>query len=122
MPVRLLLPVLALLIAACSHREFRTPALNRAQALARTDVLELRVVQVWNTVEDALDHDREPGIDYYIEVDVLTGRDAGKPMTLPYDSWNVGSGPPAVDSRVVVAPADWVKRAKDSKGRPFGGW
>ena len=118
----LLLCLIALGLAGCGGTQARTPPLNRGQAMARTEVLELKIVKVWDVVADALDHDREPGISHYIEVDVLSGSSAGKQLTLPYDEWNAGGRPPAEGSTVVAAPADWVKRANDSKGRPFGGW
>lgn len=113
--------ILAVALVGCGQ-EFRTPALNRQQALSQTEVLEMKVVKVWNVVTDALDHDREPGIGYYVEVDVLSGSNAGAKLTLPYDDWNVGKPPPAVGTRVIAAPADWVKRGRHSKGAAFGGW
>ncbi len=113
---------LILCLACCGGNATRTPPLNRGQALARTEVLELKIVKVWDVVADALNHDREPGISHYIEVDVLSGSSAGTKLTLPYDEWNAGAKPPAADTIVVAAPADWVRRANNSKGRPFGGW
>jgi hypothetical protein len=110
------------LVSGCGGGEARSRPLNRGQAAARTEVMELKVVKVWDVVSDALNHDREPGISHYIEVDVLSGSAAGTPLTLPFDEWNVGGRPPAEGTTVVVAPADWVRRAKDSRGRPFGGW
>jgi len=120
------LPLLALLasilcLVGCGG-EARTKPLNRSQAIAKTEVLEVKVVKVWDVVVDALDHDREPGISHYVEVDVLSGSSAGKQMTLPYDEWNVGGPPPEAGTTLVMAPADWVKRSKDSRGRPIGGW
>lgn len=111
-----------LLLTSCGGVQTRTQPLTRSQASARTEVLEMKIVEVWDVVADALDHDREPGISHLIEVDVLSGSTAGKQLTLPYDEWNVGKPPPAEGSVVVGAPADWVKRGKDSRGRPFGGW
>lgn len=110
-----------LLLTGCGTQT-RTQPLTRSQASARTDVLEMKIVKVWDVVSDALDHDREPGISHCIEVDVMSGSGAGKQLALPYDEWNVGKPPPAVDSTVVAAPADWVRRGKDTRGRPFGGW
>ena len=121
--MRLLLPLLGLLVlfSGCStSRDFRVPAYNRDQALVHTEPMELKIVKVWSVTGDALDHDRELGIDYYIEVDVVSGPQAGTKLSLPYDQWNVGKPPPTEGSIVVVAPSDWVKRAKDTKGRPFG--
>lgn len=112
-----------LLLAGCGGGdEFRTPPLSRGQASARTEVLEMRVVRVWDVVADALDHEREPMISHYLDVDVLSGSLAGKSMVLPYDEWNVGKKVPAEGTTVIAAPADWVRRGRDSKGRPFGGW
>lgn len=121
-PAALLAAFLLLLALAGCGNQSRTPPLTRAQAAARTEVLEMKIVKVWDVVSDALDHDREPGISHCVEVDVISGSSAGKQLTLPYDEWNVGKPPPAVDSTVVAAPADWVRRGKDSRGRPFGGW
>lgn len=111
----------ALLLTGCG-REFRAAPLNRGQASARTEVLEMRVFHVWDIVADALDLAHEPGISHYIEVDILSGTLAGKQITLPYDEWNVGKKPPAEGSTVIAAPADWVRRGRESKGRAFGGW
>ena len=122
--MRHLLPFfgLVLLLGGCStSRDFRVPALNKNQAMARTEVMQLKIVKVWSMVGDALDHDREPGISHYIEVDVISGSQAGSMMSLPYDEWNVGKAPPAEGSIETVAPADWVRRGKNSTGRPFGG-
>ena len=118
----LLIAVVVLLSVSACGREARTPPLSRSQAMARTEVLEMKVVKVWDVVADALDHDREPGISHHVEVDVVSGSSAGTQLTLPYDDWNVGAAPPAIGTIVVAAPADWVKRAKDSRGRPHGGW
>jgi hypothetical protein len=115
------LAILLTTLAACGNSP-RTAPLTRAQATARTEVLEMQVVKVWNVVTDALDHDREPGISHCIEVDVLSGSSAGSKLTLPYDEWNVGKAPPPEGTTVVAAPADWVRRSKDSRGKPFGGW
>lgn len=123
--VRAILPcavALAVLMLAGCGKDTRTQPLNRSQALARTEVLELTVVKVWDVVGDALDHDREPGISHIVEVDVRSGASAGQQLALPYDEWNVGAPPPQPGATVVAAPADWVKRAKDSRGRPVGGW
>jgi hypothetical protein len=114
--------LLALAVLAGCGPETRTPPLQRNQALARTEVLELKVVKVWDVVADALDHSREAGISHIVEVDVLSGPSAGTQLALPYDDWNVGKAPPTEGTTVVVAPADWVKRGKTSKGQPFSGW
>lgn len=117
--VRLLplpLLVLTLCLAACGG-ETRTKPLTRGQAVAKTEVLEVKVIKVYDVVLDALNHDREPGISHYVEIEVLSGTSAGKTLTLPYDEWNVGSPPPAEDSTQVMAPADWVRRPKDGRGR-----
>jgi hypothetical protein len=115
----LALAVVALPVAGC-QREARTPPITRAEALRRTEVLELRVIKVWDLVVDALDHDRDPQISHLVEVDVLSGPQAGSQLTLPLDSWNVK--PPEAGSVVVIAPADWVRPARDGRTRPFGGW
>ncbi len=109
---------LSLCLAGCGNQA-RTPPLTQAQALSRTEVLQMKIVKVWNVVTDALDHDRDPSIRYLIEVDVLSGSTAGQQLTLPYDDWNVGAPPPAEGSTVVAAPADWVKRSKNSRGSAF---
>lgn len=108
-------------LAGCGNQT-RTPPVSRSHAQAMTEVMELKIVRVWDVVADALDHDRDPKISHIIDVDVLSGSRAGQQLALPYDSWNVGKAPPVEGSVVVVAPADWVNRGKDSRGRPFGGW
>lgn len=109
---------LCLCLAGCGLQA-RTPPLSSSQALGRTEVLEMRVVKVWDTVTDALDHDRDPSVSHIIEVDVLSGSSAGKQLALPYDKWNVGRPPPEEGSIVVAAPADWVKRSRNSRGSAF---
>ena len=118
---RILVALAAVLLLAGCSRQFRSPAYSKQQALAQTEVLEMRVVKVWNVVVDALDHDREPGIAFYVEVDVTSGSLAGKQLTLPYDDWNVGKPPPPEGTIVTLAPADWVKRGRHSKGTAFPG-
>ena len=110
---------LALLLAGCGNTA-RTPPLTKEQALSRTEVLEMRVVKVWDVVTDALDHDRDPAVTHIIEVDVLSGSQAGTPLALPFDTWNVGGPPPVAGTTVIAAPADWIKRSRNSKGSPFG--
>jgi hypothetical protein len=116
-----LLPALALAVAlaGCGNAARTTP-LTKDQALSRTEVLEMKVVKVWDVVTDALDHDRDPSVSHVIEVDVLSGTLAGKQLALPFDKWNVGGAPPAEGTTVVAAPADWVKLSRNSKGSAFG--
>lgn len=116
-----LLPALALALAlsGCGNTARTTP-LTKEQALSRTEVLEMKVVKVWDVVTDALDHDRDPQVTHIIEVDVLSGSLAGKPLALPFDTWNVNRDPPVEGTTVVAAPADWIKRSRNSKGSAFG--
>ena len=111
---------LCLSLAGCGLQA-RTPPLSSSQALGRTEVLEMRVVKVWDTVTDALDHDRDPSVSHIIEVDVLSPPAfAGKQFALPFDKWNVGGAPPVEGVTVIAAPADWVKLSRNSKGSAFG--
>ena len=100
----------------------RQPAISRVDALHDVKPREFKVIKVWDEVRDNMDTGRDPHISHVIEVEVLSGPDQGRQLTLPYDEWNVGKAPPTEGERVVIAPADWVKRDPDSKGRPFGGW
>lgn len=110
-----------LLISGCGGIRTRSQPISRSQALAMTEVVELRVVKVWDVVADSFDHDREPQVSHYIDVDVLSGPQGGGQWTLPYDEWNAGR-PPVAGATVTLAPADWVRRTNNSRGRPFGGW
>ncbi|MCS6970416.1 MAG: hypothetical protein RMM29_06485 [Planctomycetota bacterium] len=110
------------LLAACAAPGPRVPPWTRAQALAATEPLEVTIVRVWDTVRDAVREGREPGISHIIEVEVRSGEQAGQRLALPYDEWNVGAPPPRAGRTLVIAPADWVRRAKDTRGRPFSGW
>lgn len=114
--------VLGLSLAACAAHGPRERPWTRAEALAATAPLELEVLRVWDVVADALRVGREPGTSHIIEVEVHSGVQAGQRLALPYDEWNVGAPPPPAGTRLVIAPADWVRRAKDSRGRPFTGW
>lgn len=103
--------------------ESRVPPTSRGEALQDNEVREVKVIKVWDQGEDRLDSgDGDPHISHYIEVDVLSGKDKGKSLTLPYDEWNVGKAPPATGSTVMVAPMDWVRRDPNSQGRPYNGW
>lgn len=113
----LALPVL-LLLTACSSA--RVPPISRGEAQRDHIPREVRVVKVWDQVSNRLDGPVDPQISYYIEVDVLDGPEAGKPMTLPYDRWNTGKEPPSKGDRLMMSPADWVLRDPQTKGRPYG--
>jgi hypothetical protein len=104
-------------LGACT--DTRVPPTARAVALSDNGVREVKIVKLWNQSGDRIG-ENDPHISHYIEVDVLSGEGAGKPLTLPYDTWNVGKPPPAVGTVVVMAPADWVRRDPVSQGRPFG--
>ncbi len=115
------LAVLLTLVAGCN--DSRVPPTPRASALQDKEVREVKVVKVWDQGTDRLDAGGgDPHISHYIEVDVLTGSDKGKALTLPYDEWNVGKAPPVAGQTVMVAPMDWVRRDPNSQGRPFNGW
>ncbi len=105
---------LAALTACGGPRE--TP-MTRAQAMAATTPRVFKVIKVYDRVEDAIqapDHDL--GVSHYIEVDPLDG--IGGRLLLPFDTWNTGKVPPEAGARVVLAPADWVRRDPTSAGRP----
>ncbi len=107
------------LVGCNSPRVAPTP---RAKAIQDTEPREMRVVKVWDQVAEGMDVDRDENVSHLIEVEVLSGPHQGETMTLPYDEWNVGKKPPRAGDRVVVAPADWVKRDANSHGRPMKGW
>lgn len=119
--IRRLTPFLLLglvLLTGCSSA--RVSPIDRGQALRDRTPREVKVVKVWDQVNDRLDGPTDPQISHYIEVDVLDGPEAGKPMTLPYDRWNTGKEPPSRGDRLVVAPMDWVSRDPHTNGRPYG--
>jgi hypothetical protein len=68
-----------------------------------------------------MDNSGDPHVSHYVEVDIVSGKEKGTRMTLPYDEWNVGEAPPSKGTILMMAPADWVKRNPKSQGRPFGG-
>ena len=110
--------VLATLAGCGGPRETATTV---AQAMATTSPRVYKVIKVYDRVEDAISApDHDPAITQYIEVQRLDG--PGGRELLPYDEWNTGRPPPEAGSRVVIAPADWVKRSPDSAGRPLGGF
>ncbi len=118
----LLLAASLVLVVLAACNDARVPPTARAAALHDRTVREVRVVKVWDQVSDRLDADGDPHVSHYIEVDVVSGPDAGKQFTLPFDTWNVGKPPPAVGAVLVMAPADWVQRDPRSQGRAFGEW
>lgn len=123
-PTRITCPVavlVVLLLAGCGT-SFRAPAMPREEALNRGTPLHLVVVKVWSLASSGLDHDRDALITHWIECDVLDGSPTGRPITLPYDEWNTGRKAPEEGDRLTVAPADWVRRAKNTQGRPYGGF
>lgn len=107
-----------ILLAGCNSS--RVPPIGRGEALRDRIPREVRVVKVWDQVDDRLDGPTDPQISHYIEVDVLDGPEVGKPMTLPYDRWNTGKEPPSRGDRLVMAPSDWVTRDPRTNGRPYG--
>ncbi|MBA2480401.1 MAG: hypothetical protein H0V44_07045 [Planctomycetes bacterium] len=109
-----------LLLAACGGP--RVKPISRSAALSDPQPREMRVVKVWDQVTEGMDLDRDENISHLIEVEITDGPEKGTVMTLPYDEWNVGQRPPRAGDRVVLAPADWVKRSATSTGRPYGGW
>jgi hypothetical protein len=124
-PAPLLALALVFILTACDSRNGPSPdctAYSRAQAIEQAEPLDLEVVKVWSVVADALEHGREPGISHRVEAVVKSGPRAGEQLDLPYDEWNVGRAPPSKGARLIAAPADWVKRGKDSNGRPMRGF
>ena len=117
----LLLSATALLVlAACGGEETRVPPTVRAVALSDSAVREVKIVKIYVQAAERIG-DPDPHISHYIDVDVLSGDGAGKPLILPYDTWNVGKPPPAVGTVVVMSPIDWVRRDPAKQGRPFDG-
>jgi hypothetical protein len=116
------LVLLVVLAALSSCGGPRVDPTSRTQALSDREPREMRVVKVWDQVAEGMDLDRDENVSHLIEVEVTDGPEKGRAMTLPYDEWNVGKRPPRAGDRVLIAPADWVKRSPTSSGRPFGGW
>ncbi len=109
------------LLTGCN--DARVPPTPRAEALQDKEVREVLVVKVWDQGTDRLGgNNGDPHVSHYIEVDVLSGPGKGKPLTLPYDEWNVGKAPPANGAKLMMAPMDWVRRDPNSQGRPYNGW
>ena len=107
-----------LLLAACGGA--RVPPTARSQAMLDREPREVKVVKVWDQISDRLEESADPHISHFIEVDVVSGPGAGKPMTLPYDQWNTGRVPPSAGDRLMMAPSDWVARDPRTPGRPYG--
>ena len=120
--MRLPVPFLAILLVLSSCNEPRVPATMRGEALRDRAVREVKVVKIWDQGTDRISADSDPHVSHYIEVDVVSGADAGEKLTLPYDAWNVGKEPPARGTVLLMAPADWVQRDPLSQGRQFGAW
>jgi hypothetical protein len=112
--------MVVLALSACGGP--REKPMPRSEALQDATPREMRVVKVWDQVEDSMDLDRDENVSHVIECEVLSGPDQGKVLALPYDEWNVGHRPPRAGERVVVAPADWVRRDPNSHGRPAKGY
>lgn len=115
----LLTAVALLALASCGGEDTRVPPMVRAVALTDSAIREVKIVKLYVQAAERIG-DADPKISHYIDVDVLSGDGAGKPLILPYDMWNVGKPPPAVGTVVVMCPADWVRRDPEKQGRPFG--
>ena len=111
---------LLLLVILGGCREARAEPITRSAALHDRAVREVRVHKVWDQVDNRLVDSGDPQVSHYIEVDILSGPNAGHPATFPYDRWNTGTMPPVAGDRVLMTPADWVARQDRTPGRPYG--
>ncbi len=119
------MPVLVLLATAllsgCAREEPVT-LLSHDQAMQDDRPRQVHVLRITDQVEDGSGDNRDVDVSHWVKVRVLDGPGQGTLLLLPYDDWNVGRPPPRAGTDLVVAPADWVRRAPDSQGRPFHGW
>lgn len=113
-----LLALLTMLLTACDGP--RATVTTRAEALAATTPLRLKVLKVWNN--DRMEWSGEPHISHVIDVEVMDGPEGsvGQVFSLPYDYTYVIVPPPLAGDVVVTTPADWVKQNRERKPRPFG--
>jgi hypothetical protein len=115
-----LLAVLSLGLGACRSGTEAPPMSPQAAAQDRTP-RRVRITRVHDQMESRVVSKVDAMVTHYVEVVVVSGPDRGKPLALPYDEVNVGRAPPAVDSEVVMAPADWVRRDPRAMMRTFTG-
>jgi uncharacterized protein YceK len=110
--------MLILLLSGCDGP--RTTLIPRDIAFKDDRVMRVQVVHVYNNQN--LDYTTEFHVSHVIDLDVLDGPPdlIGKPLTLPYDLFNVTIPPPNVGETVVTAPADWGRRNPYGKARGFG--
>lgn len=81
----------------------------RAQALQWQEVLELRIVKVY----DGFRHSRDPHVSHLVAVEVVGGSSdhvaIGERLVLPYDEWMTKDEPPSTGTVVITTPAAWVR-------------
>lgn len=106
------LALLLLLLAACTGP--RSEIVPRAQALDLDAPWRMRVI----AIHDGLHHSRDPHVSHLIEVEHLSGPQAGTRATYPFDEWQYGGEPPDEDEELTVAPAVWVRGREASQGTP----
>lgn len=113
-----LLFCLLVVLVACGVP--RQPVLTADQAMAESRVLDLRVVKL----HDAMTVKGLTQGSHLIEVEIYDGipEYCGRIITLPYDEWAVGGPPPAVGTRLHIAPRMWLVTASSSRGKPLVGW
>lgn len=105
-----------LLAASCGGP--RQPIVSRDQAMRDQRQLNVRVIQVFDTIR--LNFPTESS--HLIEVELLDLHEGPSRLTLPYDEWMMGAPPPKAGVRLTIVPRDWVRGAGASKGKPMHGW
>ncbi len=100
--------LVAVVLTGCGPEPRVKPTTWETAGADRT-VRELLVVKVWDMVNEPLGDHRNMYVSHYVEVDVLSGPDKGRQLTLPYDSFrHSNKPPPEAGTKVVVSPSDWV--------------
>jgi hypothetical protein len=94
-------------LAGCADRGPTAPAYGYEAASADTRPRTVRVVKVWDTLEDAVTTYRDQRVSHLVEVEILAGPPG--PTVWPWDHYAKDRAqPPAVGTEVVAAPAEWV--------------
>ncbi len=114
MRLALLSQLLLLLLLSSCGPEGREIA--REEALEWRAPIHCRIREVYDVLD--LRRSTDPNTTHLIEVEIVSGDDAGELLVLPYDEWSVGRKPPSAGRDMVFPPASWVRKSADSRGRP----